>query len=198
MWIANSTQDVLKSIEWLNVRKRAAKVSTFDFSTLYTAIPHDNPKEAISWVIMEGFADHKREKKYNFPFRLRIYENSKDAQWTKNPKKGIFSVNETKLIGLIDILLDNIYTEWGGKVLKQILGIPMGTDCAPFLVNLFLHYYEFKWICSKLQGVDIENEKARKSTHNKRFQDDLITFKCVEFDRYKYEIYMTTKLTVWT
>ena len=29
---------------------------------------------------------------------------------------------------------------------RQKIGIPMGTDCAPFLANLFLYSYEYKWI----------------------------------------------------
>ncbi len=34
----------------------------------------------------------------------------------------------------------------GDKLFRQIIGIPMGTDCAPFLANLFLFAYEYKWI----------------------------------------------------
>ena len=43
-------------------------------------------------------------------------------------------------------LIDNIYVTFGNKVFRQQIGIPMGTDCAPFLANLFLFSYEFKWL----------------------------------------------------
>ena len=43
-------------------------------------------------------------------------------------------------------LLDNIYVTFGDKVFRQVIGIPMGTDCAPFLANLFLYSCEYKWI----------------------------------------------------
>ena len=43
-------------------------------------------------------------------------------------------------------LIDNIYVTFGDKCFRQAIGIPMGTDCAPFLANLFLYSYEYKWI----------------------------------------------------
>ena len=43
-------------------------------------------------------------------------------------------------------LIDNIYIKVGNKVFRQQVGIPMGTDCAPFLANLFLFYYEYEYI----------------------------------------------------
>ena len=43
-------------------------------------------------------------------------------------------------------LIDNIYVTFGDKCFRQVIGIPMGTDCAPFLANLFLYSYEYKWI----------------------------------------------------
>ena len=43
-------------------------------------------------------------------------------------------------------LIDNIYVTFGDQCFRQVIGIPMGTDCAPFLANLFLYSYEYKWI----------------------------------------------------
>ena len=47
---------------------------------------------------------------------------------------------------LLNWLIDNIYVTFGDKVFRQKIGIPMGTDCAPFLANLFLYSYEYEWI----------------------------------------------------
>ena len=41
---------------------------------------------------------------------------------------------------------DNNNVTFGDKCFRQVIGIPMGTDCAPFLANLFLFAYEFKWL----------------------------------------------------
>ena len=36
----------------------------------------------------------------------------------------------------------NIYTRFGTKLYGQIVGIPMGTNCAPLVADFFLFYYE--------------------------------------------------------
>ena len=38
--------------------------------------------------------------------------------------------------------LDNIYIRFGYKLYRQIVGIPMGTNCAPLVADLFLFCYE--------------------------------------------------------
>ena len=43
-------------------------------------------------------------------------------------------------------LLDNCYFTVGKQIFKQIIGIPMGSDPAPFMANLFLYYYESQFI----------------------------------------------------
>ena len=34
----------------------------------------------------------------------------------------------------------------GNKVMRQAIGIPMGTNCAPFLANLLLFMYELEFV----------------------------------------------------
>ena len=46
----------------------------------------------------------------------------------------------------IDFLIDNIFVRFGGKVFRQVIGIPMGTNSAPLLADLFLHTYEYEFI----------------------------------------------------
>ena len=39
-------------------------------------------------------------------------------------------------------LLDNIFIRFDTKLYRQIVGIPMGTNCAPLVADLFLFRYE--------------------------------------------------------
>ena len=41
----------------------------------------------------------------------------------------------------LSYLLDNVYIRFGTKLYRQIVGIPMGTNCAPLVVVLFLFCY---------------------------------------------------------
>ena len=40
------------------------------------------------------------------------------------------------------IFFDNIFIRFGTKLYRQIIGIPMGTNCAPLVADLFLFCYE--------------------------------------------------------
>jgi hypothetical protein len=43
---------------------------------------------------------------------------------------------------MLEILIDTILDMLGGRVFQQTVGIPMSTNCAPILVDLFLYSYE--------------------------------------------------------
>ena len=42
----------------------------------------------------------------------------------------------------LNFLLDNIYIIFGSKLYQQIVGIPMGTNSAPLVADLFSFCYE--------------------------------------------------------
>ena len=48
----------------------------------------------------------------------------------------------------LTFLLDNIYISFGSKLYRQIVGIPMGTYCAPLVADLFLFCYERDFMLS--------------------------------------------------
>ena len=48
----------------------------------------------------------------------------------------------------LSYLLDNIYIRFGNKLYRQIVGIPMGINCAPLVADLFLFCYERDFMTS--------------------------------------------------
>ena len=59
MWILKNSTNLLSSLGHLGV-DRATSVQTFDFSTLYTSIPHDLLKSRMNNIIHNAFK-HKNE-----------------------------------------------------------------------------------------------------------------------------------------
>ena len=57
---------------------------------------------------------------------------------------------EDYIINMLEFLVDNIFVVFGGKVFQQIVGIPMGTNCAHLLADIFLYSYEAEFIQSLL------------------------------------------------
>ena len=52
----------------------------------------------------------------------------------------------SKCMWRADLLLDNIFIRFGTKLYKQEVGIPMGTNCAPLVVDLFLFCYKMDFM----------------------------------------------------
>ena len=47
-----------------------------------------------------------------------------------------------KVCESLTFFLDNIYMRFGSKLYRTSIGIPMGTNCAPLVADLFLFCYE--------------------------------------------------------
>ena len=54
----------------------------------------------------------------------------------------------SKCTCLFTFLLDKIFILFGTKLYIQVVGIPMGTNCAPLVAYLFLFCYESDFMVS--------------------------------------------------
>jgi hypothetical protein len=53
----------------------------------------------------------------------------------------------------------NIFVSFGGTLFQQVVGIPMGTNCAPLLADLFLYSYESEFLQNLV--IDKKMHEAR-------------------------------------
>ena len=83
-------------------------------------------------------------------------------------------------------LIDNIYVSVGNKVYRQCVGIPMGTDCAPLLANLFLFSYEYRYMRGLIKSNIL---MARKFNNTMRYIDDLLVMNNTSFSDAIQDIY---------
>lgn len=166
MWITKNSSEVLENIAICN-KGKVRNVRTYDFSTLYTSIPHKILKKQIAIVINQVF--DKTNRQY-------ICTDKFSASWSRSEKG--HGWNAKQLIKHINYLIDNIYVVCGDKLFRQEIGIPMGTDCAPFLANLFLYSYEAKWLDDKLKAKDYDT--LNKFKYCFRYIDDLL---CINNDQ---------------
>ena len=74
-----------------------------------------------------------------------------------------------------------------GKVFQQIVGIPMGTNCAPLLADIFLYSYEADFI----QSLPSTGKKKLASQFNftYRYIDDVLSINNPDFDIYLGQMY---------
>ena len=92
----------------------------------------------------------------------------------------------------MEFLIDNIFVKFGGCLFRQVIGIPMGTTCAPLLADLFLYSYESEFL-DMIRGG--HRKLARSFNLCCRYIDDLIVINNKKFGDYVKEIY-PSQLTV--
>ena len=100
---------------------KASKLSTYDFSTLYTTLTHhlindkliDLINRTFIWLATKNVLFSDVYKKYNLWFCQKVCD-------------------------ALVYLLDNSFIRSGTKLYRQTIGIPMGTNCAPLVADLFL------------------------------------------------------------
>ena len=84
-------------------------------------------------------------------------------------------------------LLDNIYIRFSSKLYRQIVGIPMCTNCAPLVADLFLFCYERDFMLSLSEENQSGVIEAFNSTS--RYLDDLLNTDNNFFDSMINRIY---------
>ena len=83
--------------------------------------------------------------------------------------------------------MDNIYIKYGNKLYRQIVGIPMGTNCAPLVANLFLFCYERVFMTSLSNDNQADIIEAFNSTS--RYLDNRLNIDNPYFDGMLNQIY---------
>ena len=84
-------------------------------------------------------------------------------------------------------LLDNIFIRFGSKLYRQIVGIPMGTKCAPLVADLFLFSNERDFMLSLSDNNQTDIIEAFNSPS--RYLDDLLNIDNPYFEQMVGQIY---------
>ena len=84
--------------------------------------------------------------------------------------------------------LDNISIIFGSKLYRQIVGISMGTNCAPLVADLFLFCYERDFMLSLSDSNQSDIIEAFNSTS--RYLDDLLNIDNPYFEQMVGQIYI--------
>ena len=154
MWILKNSASLLETLKNEDLGK-VTHISTWDFSTLYITIPQKDLKDRICRLIK--FAFKKNDIKY-----IIVSERYAYFSRTESEKEGCISWTCSEFCKVFEFLIDNIYVKFGDDIFQQTLGIPMGTDCAPVLADLFLYTYEYDFL-------DVLT-KSKKTSSGKKVQ----------------------------
>ena len=177
-WSIKNSTEVLNKLK--NKRFLASTVSTYDFSTLYTTLPHDLIKDKLIKLIQKTFSREKRSF---------LACNTEKAFFTDEPMKYYTNWTCSEVCESLTFLLDNIFVRYGNALYRQVIGIPMGTNCAPLVADLFLYCYMYER--DFMLSLDSQSQADVISAFNdtSRYLDDIFNIDNPFFDTMVPTIY---------
>ena len=104
------------------------------------------------------------------------------SYFTSDPLNGDNKYTANDICKMIEILVDNIYVRFGGQLFRQMVGIPMGSNCDPLLADLFLYSYENEFLDKLVK--EGKRKLVRKFNLSYRYIDDLISFNNKRFKEF--------------
>ena len=125
------------------------------FSTLYTTLPHNLIKEKLLDLIERAFKNIFKNEG-----TLYLACNDNKAFFTSTDHRGYTRWSCQNVCYALSYLLDNIYIRFGYKLYREIVCIPIGTNCAPLVTDLFLFCYERDFMTSLSDDNQIDIVEA--------------------------------------
>ena len=113
--------------------------------------------------------------------------NDRNAFFTSEKPKKYHAWSCQNVCDALTFLLDNIFVRFGTKLYRQVVGIPMGTNCAPLVADLFLFSYERDFMMSLSDDKQADVIDAFNTTS--RYLDDILNINNVYFDDMVSHIY---------
>lgn len=140
-WITRNNNDILQTLEKLSNRKNARCIQTYDFTTLYTSIDHDDLMNALDFITNIAYKSSRHKL-------IRIY--NKSARWDNKESHG-HTLSQEDLMQWCYFLISSTFIQIGHTVVRQNKGIPMGTNAAPQIADLYLAAQELKFMKARIR-----------------------------------------------
>jgi hypothetical protein len=101
MWILKNSTDLFQYIQSGSLSS-CNNIKTFDFSTLYTTIPHSKPKDKLRELVQLCFIKKNGQRRYKYLVlgRDRSYFIKHHSDSTKK-------FSETNIFNMLELLIDN-------------------------------------------------------------------------------------------
>jgi len=160
-WFEKSAESVFHDIKRNKTDLIHKKPRTFDFSTMYTCLPHEKIFTNLRIAIKE--ASNFQQALISATAKLTYDHDISTTEKIDN------------IMNLVYFVVQNTYLDNNDATLKhQSIGIPMGTNAAPELANLTLYVDEANFIDQLI--LDSQKDKAILYKHTYRFIDDILTW----------------------
>jgi len=166
-------------IEYINRNAGIEHATSYDFSTLFTSLPH---KVILSQLFYGIDLMYKNSGSRNI---LAVNEY-KTFFTNTDTYKGYKYFNSIQMKELIETVLNETYVTFGNLIFRQTKGVPIGGQASAQISDLTLSILELKFLSAR-----VNRDKAYKLAHVFRYIDDILVCKMTaeEFDEIAKLIY---------
>ena len=171
-WVINSSKQVrmrMRQMEEAQLRPSGGQ-QTYDFSTMYTSmklgnepdICHDGVKQNMNRYVDLVFEYQKQStggRKERGKEKVLMLKHKGLGGWRTRDDASQKDTNNLKYVSAerlkqwLEYLLKRLFVKVGNQVQQQVVGLPMGTSCSPFLANLVLFMFEFEYFTEQISSI---------------------------------------------
>ena len=162
MWILKNPKELLEHFKSPTFN-HITTIKSFDFSTLYGTIPHTKLKYSLSSIIRKVFMLKNGNRRYKY-----LVSGLEETYFVKEFSDSKYKYSEDDIIKMFEFLVNNIFVVFARKVFHQTVDIPMGTNCAPLLADIFLYSY-------KADFISLCSQRASRFNLTSKYIDDVLS-----------------------
>ena len=181
MWILKNSKDLLDNLQSRSFSQVSSIKSLIFQLYIPRTLPHDKLKTRLKETIHKAFS----HRNYGSQFVVLGYYFTYFSNKIQNGKA---CYSEEQVISMLEFLIDNMFVSFGGLMFQQVVGIPMGTNCAPLLVDLFLYSYESEFLQKLVKDKKMIHE-AKAFNFTYRYVDDVLSINNSRFAEFLPLIY---------
>ena len=112
MWILKNSKELLEHLKSPTFN-RVTSIKSFDFSTLYTTIPHQKLKDRLTSIIRNAFIFKNGNRRYKY-----LVLGHEETYFVKEHSDSKSKYSEDDIIKMLEFLVDNIFVVFAGKVFQ--------------------------------------------------------------------------------
>ena len=103
MWILKNSKELLEHLQSPNFN-HITSIKSFDFSTLYTTIPHQKLKSRLATIIQNSFIHKNGNRRYKF-----LVLGHEGPYFVKEHSDSNNKYTEDDIVNMLEFLVDNIF-----------------------------------------------------------------------------------------
>ncbi|MDR2223120.1 MAG: hypothetical protein LBE34_10330, partial [Flavobacteriaceae bacterium] len=138
LWSIDNSSKFINAVQG---RKFGKKYGLYcaDFTSLFTNLPHNVVIKELEYIVRLCFQNASKNR-----CNTHISKNGNSFKYTNVPGQNSFSKND--VLYMISYVLDNSYVKFGESILKQIKGIPQGSNASSGMADLTLMAMEHRFV----------------------------------------------------